>query len=1131
MANTGGELLPAHHTPTPLRGREWILEDLGAWFHHGGQRAILIGSPGIGKSRVAIALGETIAGTVLLDFAAASHPFQIVEQARTLGPDKGLPRLLLLDAIECAPPEIWDSPLLEHSYPGVPKIFIFRPGMHFETLQTPGTQVFTIDPNHPLHQADLEAYLELEGVPGCCDFISTFREAEFLIANRAQGANQLEGYYLGLWRDATRSYQGPLRIVIEQVALLLAGAPESLSIEAITDFTGLPTVLIREAIDELAPLLVMTGPTISLFSPGFARHIARHFSRDLGPVHGRIVSYFRETYPSWQEMHDAYGWRHLVLHCDRLARASRRQDFSVLHWLNEGSFSQLKLERTGMLPSVLSDLRLSLLAAIETEDIPRIVAFGLRIARLRKHESVKTAHRLADAGKLLLARENAQLVSHEGQRFLLWILFASQTLEDGDLDVTASVLKEAFTYPVSALSDSEIRLAASLLATMTSLLAPNSPLRPALFQALTMQHEPRSACVAYKTASSCFILPRPIRLEFLEKAGTYAEQIKNPDERQSFQREIATRKGRLSGHAEPNVAYPDRLEKATLCDEEFERMLKELASGALSPATVAASLIPIKDASWLATAFGKLLDHLTSHPIDEDLLQHGLMSFLQSLEDAHIKEIPPRLLDSISLAILSFDKAVDRSRFLARFAVLLASKERPLEAQQRISLSAANAFSITDPATRAEALLYLASQVAATGALGRARDLTFHAVELGARVADLDRECRQLVRLLATSTTKTDSAEEILRLGESLRFDNSAPELEAKGRALVALAAGLDRLGAEAQARAYRQKAIEAAEAIDNIELRIHLLCDLAAALHGSGEKRQARKLAKQARALHDHEASVLGLTATTGLLRAAMALENSTQIKKAFDLCLNRLSPETFDTWLSTPSFLEFLSLTHRLGRTDELAPFLNSAREQPHLEDRELLGLLRAELELSRYTAAEAILSRLSTVDARCQAGVDLALALLPYNAESSLKHVMAIPLENSRTDGIRRLALLNSCDIRPTEQPRVRRVLYELTLLAVDHPDAMDSVLSRWIQGCPHQDIVLAISDKMGWSLHPTPARETPTQASTSSNRAVSNFLDPQSTDLKPSQAADTPDHDSGIMLNDQGFQAISLTKPRS
>ena len=1115
---------------SPIVGRKWLISELQDWLKNGGRRATLVGPPGIGKSCVAQALCQASPDSVYVDFQTSKDPFESIEEQVQGGKPK---KLLVLDGIEAAPASVWEHQSLDRAFPDIPKLYIFRPGVHYEGLQQPGTRLFALDPYSPHHEQDLNDHLTEHGVETMIGLISTFQEAQFLIENPEQGANQLESYYLALWRAVTRAHKGSTRVLMEQIALLLADTPEGLPFEAISDFTGIPLVSVRESVDFLAPILTIVPSGVTLFSPGLAHFLTKHFSRDLGPVHGRVVSFFRETYPSWHEMHDPYGWRYLVLHCDRLARASRRQDFSVLHWLNEGSFSHLKLERTGMLPSVLKDLRLSLLASLETEDLPRIISFGCRVARLRKHDSVKTVHRLADAGSLPLARENAFLVSGEENKFLTWLLFATQTLEGRDLSSTTALLSESLYFLGGDPKESEIRLGAHIMGTMLSY--PGLPEKTAeiLQQALAMGGQPEAAALSLKTAAHNHLLTDKQRTALLESALKYVSDISEEDQREAYGREIAARLARLSGRtSEPGVAYPARLEQAKNRDKEFQSILEEVRKGTTLIATAAASIVPITDEPWSRGAFEKLIK-LVDVNKDIESLKHGLSGLLQSLEDSVVKELDHGILDGLSVAILALEKPEDRSRYLARFAVLLTVKGRPLEAQQRISLSAANAFSVADTADRSDALFHLAGLVATTGALGRARDLAFHALELASRVDDLDRECRQLVRLLSTSTAKNNSAEEILRLGDSLRFDNSPMELEAKGRALVALAAGLTRLGADEQAKAYRERAIETTRSISNLELKIHLLCDLSAALYQSGEKRQARRLSKEARGLYEENQPERELLSATALLRISMILENRSQTKKFVDYCLSYLKANDLKVWLSSPALLDLLGLCRHLGRTEELHLHLNDARQADDLTDDQMLGLLRCELELGEFQRAEALLDRLGSIAGRCRGGIDLSLAFLPIDAERSLYHLANIPLESRRCEGIRRLALLNGSEIRPTEQARVRHVLNNLTLMAIDHPDAMDSVLSRWIQSCPDRDTILAIADKMEWSVGAGTLFREAHQSHSESHEALEGIepAEPEaSTPVEEPALTEIPVIESAVTPHDDGFKVVSLTKPK-
>jgi hypothetical protein len=313
---------------------------------------------------------------------------------------------------------------------------------------------------------------------------------------------------------------------------------------------------------------------------------------------------------------------------------------------------------------------------------------------------------------------------------------------------------------------------------------------------------------------------------------------------------------------------------------------------------------------------------------------------------------------------------------------------------------------------------------------------------------------------------------------------------------------------------------------IDDLSLRVHLLCDLAGAFHASGEEKDARKLIKEARNLFDEEKDAQGLMASTALLRVYMEVENKTQTKNMFQISREFLEQESPSEWLTEQAFLQFLSLAQSLGRVQEVLPALNEPRKAENLADRERLGVLRAEIALGNFHKAEKHADVLKDVTLTCMARIDLALALLQEDPHRSLDHLKKVPLEGYRVEGIKRLALLNSSDIRPTEQSRVRDVLCQLTLLAAEHPDAMDSVLSRWIQACPDRETILSIADKMNWStgagpmfrqaMEALPVREAEDSSETSETEPPDSEDENSAEDEEPSD-------------DDDGFQAVSLTQP--
>jgi hypothetical protein len=123
---------------------------------------------------------------------------------------------------------------------------------------------------------------------------------------------------------------------------------------------------------------------------------------------------------------------------------------------------------------------------------------------------------------------------------------------------------------------------------------------------------------------------------------------------------------------------------------------------------------------------------------------------------------------------------------------------------------------------------------------------------------------------------------------------------------------------------------------------------------------------------------------------------------------------------------------------------------------------------------------------------------------------------------------LALLNSADIRPTQQARVRDVLCRLTLMAGEHPDAMDAVLSRWIQACPDRETIIAIADKLNWPTGADTMLRSAMEAMPNRHRMM--MLDDEDDQVEEHLVVEEPqdqeDEDEGEE-SDDGFQAVSLT----
>jgi hypothetical protein len=236
-------------------------------------------------------------------------------------------------------------------------------------------------------------------------------------------------------------------------------------------------------------------------------------------------------------------------------------------------------------------------------------------------------------------------------------------------------------------------------------------------------------------------------------------------------------------------------------------------------------------------------------------------------------------------------------------------------------------------------------------------------------------------------------------------------------------------------------------------------------------------------------------------------------------------LEEQDHSQWLSSIAFLDLLYLAQRLGRVDQLLPVLEDARQASELSDEDRLGVLRTEIRLQNFEQAEIHAAQIEDVSLRCRALIDLSLSVLTEDHLKALEHLTEIPLESYRCEGIRRLALLNSSDIRPTQQARVRDVLCRLTLMAAEHPDAMDAVLSRWIQACPDRETIVAIADKLNWPTGAESMFRNAMEAMPQRQQMLAEQDDAQEIMLQ--QPEPEPEEDDAED-SDDGFQAVSLTQ---
>ncbi len=371
---------------------------------------VLVAEPGMGKTAFLRNLAESHPGSPLieirrplgthkphgfwtallsqLDLGGSRVPDPAHEAVRWaadhLPPGDGSRRLVLVDALERAPELLDSSGLagLDRNLPGVTVVVATRPGAHLDALAAGGAQLFWLYPDSSENLAELREWVRIELKTESADVLEAvvhhsagnLKVAAHLVRALKEGLLEahdlaltppsLESAMAALWDEILDNAPAELHDQIVRVACALSEAGEPLPATSLVDFLGLSATQVRRVLAWLRPVLRYRETGYRLFNPRMDGLLSGRFRRDLVRVHEQVISFFREAYPSWEEMDDRYGWFYLGHHCDRFARTSRRRDFSVLHWLGEGPYVKAKLAHTRSLVAVLEDLRRCLRAAL-----------------------------------------------------------------------------------------------------------------------------------------------------------------------------------------------------------------------------------------------------------------------------------------------------------------------------------------------------------------------------------------------------------------------------------------------------------------------------------------------------------------------------------------------------------------------------------------------------------------------------------------------------------------------------------------------------------------------------------------------------------------------------------------------
>jgi len=874
---------------------------------------------------------------------------------------------------------------------------------------------------------------------------------------------------------------------------LLSEAGEALDPNSIADFLGLTVGRVRSLLARLAPLLHEARDHYRLYSPRLARTLARYLERDLVGVHASVVAFFRETYPSWDEMNDHYGWNYLGHHCERYARTSRKRDYSVLHWLGEGSFLRLKLQRTRSLKGVLADLSRGLRAALEEQDLPRIVHYGLQIPRLRMEEAATGLHELADMGQLQLARERAALLAGEASRFKGFLLLAWQALDEDLPELLSRLLDDALAVPLPILDEEDVPLVVRIVGD----LAAGVPERTKDILALLDREEnPGRSAGYYLGLSRLETVPEKVRVQALEIGARLAQSLSDAERARVLPlfaeglrehgKEAAA--ARLGSGEDPVPTRFDFL-SAEQPAEAFATSLLQVANDRLEPrrlqslSAMAAQLAKSDGAAWVFESFQSLMNVVVQVRNPADRLR-GVLNLSRSLTDLGPRELSMQAFERLAAVSQTLEEPTLRARALADLGLSLHKLREHREASAKISEAAALAMRIEEPLDKARTLAFVAGTVAQFGHRLRARDLAFHSLQVheAPSAVPYDQNCRASLKLGVMATISHERTLEYLQGGaeSARRLEQLEPQYRAAS--LATLASGALRLGSLDWARKLLNQALGAARAMDVGAAKAVALASLAAQEAEAGDTYRAEQVLSEA--LEAIEPEPNPSYKAQGYLAVANTREamRDPRAKAAIEAALGQLEQLPGQALAGSAALLEVCAKAQRWHIASKVGKLLKKARQNVGEDELFQLALLRAELAFGDFEAAQATQRKLGGTEARSQGLAETAVRLILSDPEEALRLLQQIPLRAERMTAVRRCTVELARELRPSHQKVVQDTLAELTLLSTEDEGTADLVVSRWVYFDQDPQQLERTARKMGWlsddgmtPLTPSPARE--------------------------------------------------------
>jgi len=1035
--------------PVKFTGREWFFARLEAWLAEPETPVWVVeAEPGYGKSRL------------------AQEVFRRYPDSRL--PEEGPAPLVVADEPE---PRLL-------SVPENGKLLVFsRPNLRLSNLMGIGVRFEHLDPMQMENLSDLAAHLSghsrADSILRSC--AGNFGVAELL----ASTSSELD-VFRSLWQLAEDCLQqSPNRDLSSQILTLLGETGGPLEAWRICDFLGTSAMRVRQALSPLEPILKRQEDRYQVFSPWLGQAVTWSHFRDLEVLHASVITYFRETYPSWEEMSDPYGWDYLVHHCDRFARTARKKDFSVLHWLGEGPFLRQKLRQGGKLPGVLRDLERCLTAAMEESDLSRIAFYAFQLPRVRQERLATEMHKLADLGQIEAAHQYSLLIPRENHKLLALLLLTWQAVDEQRLTLADQLLTQAVQVDTGGMFP-ELNL---LIVSICACLLKGMPEREKdILDLLSRDDHSGRAASNYLTLGLIEGLEDRLRNWVLRRGWNQAPHGSGRD-----QQRLSTFIGQSLRALKQNELaqmWSGALTRPAITLEEFDGKLKELVA-LESEVERLDQLVDLADQitrqhpdEWLSHAVSVLTMAMQNFAQPECWLR----GFAQlSRLWMTLGPIPEAFEGLERLTQLAKDLELEnqlRVRIIADLALGFYRLGDSTRSQQLISKAAAGAVSEQEADKKTASLAFVAAATAQLNHPARARDLAFTLLEaLEPPPGNMqDHFCRLTFRLASNANGSPDQLRQALGQDqrELVGLGNSPRE---RAYLLLGLARAAHHSGDGDWADQLMQQAAVQAHQLVVPKLKAWTLADLACLAWDTGQHERYRAFIVEAEEILATEKTPIHRFEGMVDLCRALGHSKDRQARVVHREILDGLnSVSQLEVCLSStlPRLLPLLQETETREMARALLEKLRHAPAELNQRDRDFYqsGLLHLELAFGEFDNALAALTPVVNPQVRSQALVDLAVGLTARDPREGLAWLPVITRQPDRLRAVRLILSELGAEKRPWRRQACHEALQQLTILAQEDEATMDLVVSYWLTRESDRRKFEATGKRLGWIPEPAP-----------------------------------------------------------